>query len=246
MTADFSVIIPNRNMERYLGDALRSIALQEEPNLEIIIADAGSTDGSIHWRDDGLSIGLNLRWIELGEAVSPASARNRALELANGAYIAFLDADDLWPAGKLLRQRRFLEAHPDKVMVSGRVRYFDRPDTEGLAPAADARNTDLVHVHVGACVWRHDALRNLGGFDESFTFSEDVDLMLRLREAAMPFAVLPTVELYYRQHEASMMASADPARERDFHRAALYSIRRRRAGGVADIPLPPLEDFLVP
>jgi glycosyltransferase involved in cell wall biosynthesis len=246
MTADVSVIIPNRNMGHFLGDALRSIARQEEPNVEVIVADAGSDDGSSRWRDDARSLGIEVRWIDIGGAVSPAAARNRALELATGAYIGFVDADDIWPAGKLARQLGFLEEHPGTVMVSGRVRYFDQADAEGLAPAADARTSDLVHVHVGACLWRQAALRALGGFDETFRFSEDVDLMLRAREAAMPFAVLPTIELYYRQHAASMMASTDPARERDFHRAALHSIRRRRAAGVAAIPLPPLESFLVP
>jgi glycosyltransferase involved in cell wall biosynthesis len=246
MTVDISVIIPNRNMGHFLGDTLASIARQDAPNLEVIVADAGSDDGSSRWRDDARVLGLDMRWIDLGEAVSPAVARNRALEEATGAYIAFVDADDLWPAGKLRRQRRFLEENPAIAMVSGRIRYFDHADAEGLAPAADARISDLVHVHVGACLWREGALRALGGFDESFRFSEDVDLLLRAREAAVPIAVLPTIELYYRQHAASMMASADPARERDFHRAALLSIRRRRAAGVAPIQLPPLESFLVP
>lgn len=245
MSVAVSVIIPNRNMERYLGDALRSIARQEEPSLEVIVADGGSDDGSRRWCEAARSFGLDIRWIDLGEPVAPSVARNRGIALAQGEFIAFLDADDLWPAGKIARQLRFMAANASVVMVSGLVRYFDHVDAEGLAPAADARTSDLIHVHVGACLWRQSALRDLGGFDESFRFAEDVDLMLRLREAGLPFAVLPSVELYYRQHGASMMASADPARERDFHRAALYSIRRRRDAGRAALALPPLERFLV-
>jgi len=240
-----SVIIPNRNMGTFLPFALRSIARQEHQGIEVIIADAGSEDGSSECRSAGPSLGINLHWLELGKPATPAVARNRAMNCANGEFIAFLDADDLWPAGKLTRQLSFLATHTEAVMVSGRVRYFDLASTDGLAPAMDARTSDLIHVHVGASIWRRSVLRDLGGFDESFTFSEDVDLMLRLREAEMPFGILPTIELYYRQHPRSMMASADPARERDFHRAALWSIRRRRAAGRIATHLAPLESFLV-
>ncbi len=245
MTAPIAVIIPNRNMGAFLGDALRTVALQGRQDLEVIVADAASHDGSARWVEEARSWGLDTRWLALGEPLRPGPARNRALHGVTAELLAFLDADDLWPEGKLARQLAFLVEHPEMAMVSGRVRYFDMVGEDGLAPAPGARTTDLVHVNVGACVWRRTAFECLGGFDESFAYAEDVDLLMRLREQDMPFAVLPTVELYYRQHAASMMATADPARERDFHRAALLSIRRRRAAGTAGIALPPLEGYLV-
>jgi glycosyltransferase involved in cell wall biosynthesis len=108
-----SVVIPVRNGVRYLGEAIRSVLLQEQVEVDVIVVDNGSTDAS---RALAESFGMPVRVIE---ELRPgaAHARNAGVRLARGEYLAFLDADDVWSPGKLERQLAELEAKHDLDMV---------------------------------------------------------------------------------------------------------------------------------
>lgn len=239
-----SVIIPNLNMARYLPDAVASIRRQAVPVAEILIIDAGSDD-------DSLAVIANLggRYPEIrrlhSERKNPSAVRNRGLAAATGEVISFLDADDLWPADKLARQLARLAAEPPVRVVSGFVQYFDRLDRENLVPAVDSRLETLFHVHLGAAVFHHSVFEAVGPFDENLLYSEDVDLLLRIREADIPMTILRARTLYYRRHDASLMSRGDRTKERDFKSALANSlIRRRRNGRVT--PLAPFETLIEP
>jgi glycosyltransferase involved in cell wall biosynthesis len=176
--------------------------------------------------------------------LTPAAARNVAIAEASGDLFAFLDADDLWPAGKLQRQLDRLHRAPHVDMVSGYVRYFERADDSGLEPAADSRTETLFHVHLGACIYRSAVFGQVGRFDESLLYGEDVDLMLRVRETAVPFTILRSVELFYRRHAASLMAADNPRQQADFRLATHKSILRRRAAGTLATPLRDFASFV--
>jgi glycosyltransferase involved in cell wall biosynthesis len=240
-----TVVMPSFNAAPFIGAALRSISQQQMATIRVIVADTGSTDASrdiIAESSEGLAISV----LELDRGSSPARARNAALSQIEGGLVAFLDADDLWPTGKLDRQCAVLAERQSLGMVSGYVRYFDIADATGLRPAANARTSDIVHVHLGACVYRHETLRRLGGFDEELHYAEDVDLMLRLRESGIGLAFLRTVELYYRKHAGAMTARDNVRQASDFRRATLKSLQRRRRAGLEASPLPDLVEYLVP
>lgn len=240
-----SAIIPTLNMARFLPDAIASIARQDICVEEIIVVDCGSSDDTKpvleRLRDDGAPI----RLIEIGEQ-NPAAARNKALENTGADFIAFLDADDLWPAGKLAAQLNFLAASPAKSIVSGLVTYFDILDPTTLAPASHSRTETIFHVHLGACVYRRSVFDRIGMFDTSLMYSEDVDLLMRIREAEIGFSILPRETLYYRKHAASMMAQNNNRKKTDFSRVVAMSVARRRADGRPPLDFPPLETFLEP
>jgi glycosyltransferase involved in cell wall biosynthesis len=241
-----SVIIPALNMGHFLGFALSSIERQRERNLEVVIADAGSNDATEAVVDLHRRNGLDVRLVG-GSAMSPAAARNVGIQLSKGNLIAFLDADDLWPEGKLERQLGRLAAKPSIHMVSGYVTYFEIADESGLDPAANSRTETLFHVHVGACIYRREVFDRIGGaFDEGFLYSEDVDLMLRVREHDIPFSILRSVELYYRVHPSSLMSQSDPRKDACFRLAAHKSLARRRAAGKLGKPLPDFANFVEP
>ncbi len=240
-----SVIIPTLNMGRFLPDALASIARQSRAVAEVIVIDSNSTDGTPDIVRRHILEGQPVRLLQT-EAKKPAAARNVGLAAASGDFVAFLDADDLWPQNKLSSQLGYLEALPSKAMVTGFVTYFDVLDREKLAPAATARTETLFHVHLGACLYRHSALEAIGPFDEALVYSEDVDLLMRVREKGIPFTILRSVVLYYRRHPHSLMSQPDPRKERDFRRAVVRSLARRRAEGGDPVDLGSLESYLDP
>ena len=246
MSPRISVIMPSRDAGAYIDAALRSVRLQSVAVHEVILVDNESTDDTLRIAEAHVASGLPLRILQ-GPCRGPGPARNLGVAAAEGDLIAFLDADDLWPEGKLARQGARLAADPRVEMVSGYTCYFETADDEGLRPAAGSRTERIFHVHVGSCLYRRDVFDRIGGaFDEDFLYSEDVDLLLRLRESDLPFSILHSVELYYRKHSASMMARADPRRDADFRLAAHKSLRRRRATGQLKVPLRDFSDYLEP
>lgn len=244
MSDRVSVIMPCRNAAPYLDAALRSIWRQERPVHEVVVVDCASGDGSADVALSHRAAGQRVQLVSAGP-LTPAAARNVALAKATGDVLAFLDADDLWPAGKLVRQLDRLHRAPRVDMVSGYVRYFETAADSGLEPAADSRTETIFHVHLGACIYRRETLDKLGGrFDEALLYGEDVDLMLRVREAAVPFTILRSVELFYRRHPASLMAADNPRQQADFRLATHKSILRRRAAGTLATPLRDFASFV--
>jgi len=106
-------VIPVRNGASYLCEAIECVLGQGQVDIEVIVVDNGSSDGS---RALAESFGAPVHVI--GEARKGAAhARNTGVRLARGEYLGFLDADDLWAQGKLERQLAELEARRDLDMV---------------------------------------------------------------------------------------------------------------------------------
>jgi len=242
-TPRISVIIPAFQMGCFLRDAVASIRRQQPAVSEMIVIDSGSTDETLDIVHALAADGAPVCLIEL-DRCPPGAARNAGLKNATGDLVAFLDADDLWPANKLARQVSYLQAHPDTSAVSGFVTYFDELDRATLMPAAAARVETMFGVHVGAWIYRRDVFDRLGAFDESFLYSEDVDLLMRIRENRVPFTILRDVTLYYRRHPNSMMSQNNPRKHSDFRMAVARSLARRRGYNAAPTDLGSLEQFL--
>ena len=109
MTSDLvSVIMPVFNAEKHVSEAIESVLNQSHDNLELIIVDDASSDGSlkrIRGFDDP-----RIMCIELKENSGAGKARNKGIEAARGRYIAFIDADDIWLKDKLRLQIEFMSS----------------------------------------------------------------------------------------------------------------------------------------
>ena len=204
--------------------------------------DDGSTDSTIDIVSSLASKNPAIRILE-GPGKGPGPARNVALKVASGEIVTFLDADDLWPADKLEHQIGRLDKSPQVDVVSGFVRYFDKQADGRLVPAPDARTEEIFHVHLGAAVFRHSVFEKLGHFEESMLYSEDVDLVLRIRESDIPMTILRNITLYYRRHPDSMTAEMTRDEAKSFNMAILRSMRRRREAGILE-PLAPFSTII--
>jgi glycosyltransferase involved in cell wall biosynthesis len=122
-----STVIIFLNAEPFLQEAVRSVFAQSYSAWELLLIDDGSTDGSTaiarHYADECPE---RVRYLEhLGHANRGMSAsRNLGIQHARGAYLAFLDADDVWSTHTLEEQVKILEAHPDAAMVYGPIQWW--------------------------------------------------------------------------------------------------------------------------
>lgn len=205
-----SIVIPCYNDEKYVGEALQSTVGQTYPNIETVVVADGSTDNSL---DIIQSFGNEVRWERQANQGAPA-ARNRGLELAEGKYIKFLDADDVLMEDCIEQQVHHAEDLPDeqKAVVFGDAIWINEDGSE-LDGYDDLRGrtsdedpvTHLLHSNpLTSCpLHRRDYLQDVGGFDPSLPRSQEHDLHLRLALAGVEFVYEPGATYYFRQHEGS-------------------------------------------
>ena len=106
-----SIITPTYNASRYIGETIRSVREQTFENWEMIIVDDCSKDNTVDIVKKEIERDSRIKLFELKRNGGPANARNQAINVAEGNYIAFLDSDDLWLPQKLERQLMFMETN---------------------------------------------------------------------------------------------------------------------------------------
>ena len=232
MSHRVSVIVPVWNMARFLPDAIASI-----PDVhEIIIVAAESDDHTFEAAHQLAERRLGVRVLSNPKKVL-ASARNIGLRAASGDVIAFNDADDLWPQGRLALQLKRLDKEPRADVVAGLVTHFKELDRDRLAPAEHSRVETKIAPQIGAAIFRRSVFDRIGLFDESLVYADDWDLLLRIIEAQVPYVVLNMPTLYYRRHGDSMMTRNDPRKKSDVAKAFAMSLARRRKLGLSLAPV---------
>lgn len=192
-----SVVIPAYNCEDTLGRAIQSIADQSVSVKEIIVVDDGSSDKTVETVRQLSKTFKKLRLIEQANG-GPAKARNAGIEIAQGNWVAFLDADDAWLPNRVELQHKILERHPNLAWLSGAYTRV-KPDANGqmieLGESSKSMRMKQGHDGVydaleemvnGTSIWtgsmliRRKELMALGGFECEIKGSEDIDLWVRL------------------------------------------------------------------
>lgn len=218
-----SVITPVFNCERYLAAAIDSVLDQLYRPIELIVVDDGSTDGSA---DVARRYGDRIRCVYRPHG-GIGTARNAGVDLAAGAYLGFIDADDLWAPEKLRWQMEAFEGDGSLDLVFGHVEQFVSPELPEALRASFAFTPGKLPAPLpGAMVVRRDAFFRVGYF--GVAIGEAVDWILRARELGLKSTTLPHVVLKRRLHPAnSGRLHHDPHRE--YARYLKASLDRRRA-----------------
>lgn len=225
-----SVVIPCYNQARFLGEAIQSVLCQGYTDLEIIVVDDGSNDGTEEVASGYAKEDPRVRLIRQ-ENRGLAAARNRGLAEAGGWYVVFLDSDDRLVSGAVEVGVRELEAHPGCAFVSGICRKITAdgsvvPGWEQFR-VRDDPYLELLRscpVYVPAVMYRRSVFDAVGGFDTSYKAAEDYDLYYRILER-FPVYCHDTLVAEIRRHEANM--TRDRTLMLKYNMAALRSQRKR-------------------
>jgi len=224
-----SVVIPVRNGEEYVREAIGSVMTQTYDHVQIVVVDDGSSDGSARAAQSFGSARVRYCYQPWSGA---ASARNRGVELADGEWIAFLDADDLWEPDKLQKQLMALAHNNSLDMVFGHVRQFFSPElpdeicrTVRMSSGADPG------YHVGTLLMKTNTFRRIGAFLPQLKMGEFVEWYARATAAGLSTVMLPDVVMRRRIH-ANNMGRREPQNRVDYVRALRAGLaeKRRRAG----------------
>jgi amino acid adenylation domain-containing protein len=206
-----SIIIPAYNAEHDIARAIRCAISQTYREIEIIVADDGSQDGTVQTARETLKIAFKGRWsvLELGVNRGPSAARNAAVRHARGEWIQFLDSDDAIAADKIEMQMKCaLAAGTDLSAIYSSCRHVylengdfvpagpvNSPQYEGKHPLMFCMF--YASLHHGACLIRRSALERVQGFDESLRSYEDADLLVRLAKETGRFQFVPSNQPSY-------------------------------------------------
>jgi len=193
-----SVIIPVFNGARFLADAIRSVQAQQYPNLEVIVVDDGSTDDL---EAVVRALPLEVRFLRQGKR-GPGAARNLGIKNAAGAFLAFLDVDDLWPEDMLRTLLRHLLDHPEVDVARGHAQRMQPDEAGDYRPVGNPLET--FPDSIAAALYRAGAFQAVDLFDQTYHFGEDSDWFNRARAHPLGIRTLDLVTLLVRRHGGNM------------------------------------------
>jgi len=197
-----SVLIPCFNAERWVGEAIESALRQTWPEKEVIVVDDGSQDGSLRVIE---SFGSRIRW-ETGPNRGGNVARNRLLELAQGEWLQYLDADDYLLPLKIERQLGFLREHPTCDVVYSPtlwVNWSEAGTTQEVTAIREPHDPWILLgrwwlPQTGGPLWRRQALIDVRGWKPNQPCCQEHELYLRLLQAGAEFRYFGECHAAYR------------------------------------------------
>ncbi|MEO8084721.1 MAG: glycosyltransferase family A protein [Ardenticatenales bacterium] len=221
-----SCVVPCFNGERYLAEAIDSIRAQTHRQLEIIVIDDGSTDRSAEIvRRYGAAVRYHYQ-----ENRGPGAACNQGVALATGAFVAFLEQDDLWLPEKTARQLAAFETEPTLDYCVGHIQNFWIPElAEDERRFRDAPIMQSVPGYVVQTLMvRRERFAQLGRFDETLHFSFASDWFLRAGECGAVGTPLADVLTRRRLHHDNFSRRNRAASHDQFLHVVKAALDRRR------------------
>ncbi len=221
-----SVIIPVFNGEAFIREALASVALQDYAPIETIVADDGSNDAT----HEACAEFPGVRVLALAHG-GVSSARNRAVAMSAGEWLAFLDVDDEWLPGKLSAQVSLALETEKPLVLCHETHRFD-----GGVPAwfqGPTDGTSIVAYEPSAWLVRRDAFDRIGPFDEGRSLGEDTHWLSRAWELGYQHAVCPETFVRRRIHASNATGNIADLRGSVFGilRESVQRKRERSTGG---------------
>ena len=243
-----SVVMPCYNAAPHLAQAAASALDQTYDNVELIIVDDGSTDGSPDIEADLARQRVGRISLLHTERVGPYPARNLGLRRARGEFVAFLDADDWWEATALEKLHAALVGTRADLAYSGWQNVGEGLASDPYVPPEYERG-DPVEAFLRTTPWpihaalvRRSIVERLGGFSERRFSSMDYDFWLRALALTRNMVRVPETLAYYRWHGPGQVSAVKwrqvldaLAVQQDFIRAHPHLVAHLSAGRLGEL-----------
>lgn len=223
-----TVVTPSYNQAEFLGRTIQSVISQDYPNLEYMVIDGGSTDGSvdvIKRYEDRLDY-----WVSEPDR-GQSHAINKGFKRSTGEILAWLNSDDTYEPGALMEVGRYFREHPEVEVVYGDANLIDVQDTVveriiGQPFNARALIYGCINLHQASAFWRRELFYRAGRLDEELHLGMDYDLWFRFVRLGARFKYLPVMLANFRQHPGSKTVREDSALEARAAKEKHLGIRR--------------------
>jgi glycosyltransferase involved in cell wall biosynthesis len=222
-----SIVTPSYNQGRFLKRTIDSVLMQSYPNIQYIVIDGGSSDGSVEilqsYRD-------RFYWISEPDR-GQTNAINKGFARAKGEILAYLNSDDILAPRAIERVVQYLQKNPECDMVYGEADYIDEQDRIiGSYKTADYSFNRLIEdcmVCQPAAFWRKRMMEKVGPFDEQLNFAMDYEYWLRIAKAGGEIRFLREKLACSRLYSENKTLSARPKIFQE-----IFEICRRHTGYV--------------
>lgn len=212
-----SVVIPCHNAADYVGETIRSVLRQTYAPLEIVAVDDASTDATWGVLE---SWGDRIRAVRLAANQGASAARNCGAEVARGAYLMFLDADDLIAPETLEELIGVVADVPNSIGFCDWRRLIKEGGRWRTAPAEvplPSEGSDVLGgwiegsswIPTCSILWTSDAFERTGGWNESLSLNDDGELMMRALIHGVTLVRATGGLAYYRRHESRASVSSN-------------------------------------
>jgi len=208
-----SVVMPCLNAAPYVSEAVESVLGQTHGNIELVVVDDGSADGSDQILARLAAEHVGRIQLVYTNRLGPYPARNAGLRRASGDLIAFLDADDWWRPDALERLYEALVAHDADIAYCGWQNVGEGIRSEPYVPPAYEEDDPVGHF-LRSCPWpihaalvKREIVDRLGGFSERRFASMDYDFWLRALVLTRRIKRVPEVLAFYRWHNLGQVSA---------------------------------------
>jgi glycosyltransferase involved in cell wall biosynthesis len=234
-----SIVIPMRNAQDYISEALTAILCESQTPLEVIVVNDGSTDASLDrvaaFRDS------RIRVFE-GPHRGISACLNAGLAKARGSIVMRCDADDVFPQSRIQEQVSWLDSHPEFDAVCGSFSTIDEKGGQIVDMFCGSHPIEITseliegstRTHLGTYAIRLSLVKKVGGFREYFETAEDIDFQFRLGGHGR-IAFVPKLWYLYRIHPSSITHTQATATRASFETIAREFQHQRRISGVDDL-----------
>ena len=231
-----SIITPVKNRPKLVQETLRSVEAQTYPHWEALVVDDRSTDETFDVLTDMAARDVRIRPLRRpkGKGGAPA-CRNIGMQEANGAYIIYLDSDDMLAPHCLEERVQFMEAHPglDFGVFQGGIFYEEPGDTDRMVNLANEENDldrflrrDITWQTTGP-IYRESAIDEIGEWDEDLPGGQDVNYATRAMALGLEHECVNEIDYYVRSSRATRGRISENKWQKPEHlRSCVYRVEK--------------------
>jgi len=182
LSMKFSIVIPSFNQGKFIERTIESVLGQKYKNVEIIVVDGGSTDGTMEILK---KYGDKIKWISEKDN-GQTEAINKGIRMATGDIMAYLNSDDTYEKDTLNIVAKYFEESPKTMIVYGKGRHIDENDKYINDYPTEKVDVNVLKIKCPICqptvFWRRELWTDIGEFDEKLNFAMDYQYWLRVAE----------------------------------------------------------------